>query len=63
MLANKILSDVNTYEKLDYDKTDEIINEINSELTNLYENGSLNKTLYEKLTITEEEGFKCGKLN
>jgi hypothetical protein len=52
MLANKILSDVNTYEKLDYDKTDEIINEINSELTNLYENGSLNKTLYEKLTIT-----------
>jgi len=62
MLANKILSDVNTYEKLDYDKTDEIINEINSELTNLYENGSLNKTLYEKLTITKEEGFKCGKL-
>ena len=62
MLANKILSDVNTYEKLDYDKTDEIINEINSELTNLYENGSLNKTLYDKLTITEEEGFKCGKL-
>ena len=61
-LATQILNDVNTYEKLEYDKTNEIIKEINSELTNLYENGNLNKTLFEKLIITKEESFKCDKL-
>lgn len=62
ILANKILNDLNTYQKLEYDKSNEIINEINLELTKLYENGNLNKTLYDKLFITDEEGFKSGKL-
>jgi len=44
-LANQILNDINTYDKLEYDKTNEIIKEINSELTNLYESGNINKTL------------------
>ena len=61
-LANQILNDINTYDKLEYDKTNEIIKEINSELTNLYESGNINKTLFEKLIITVEESFKCGKL-
>lgn len=62
LLAEKVLSDHQTYKKLDSDETNNIINKINQELVTLHERNHITKSLLNKLYLSSDCGIKCGKL-
>ena len=61
-LAMKILEDSTSYNKLNTNITENIINNINNEIINLFNNGHIDKQWYNKILIKDIEGTKCGNL-
>ena len=62
LLTEQLLDNNQTYEKLNNDQTDLIIEKINNELECLYVNGNINLEIKNKLKITATDKCKSGSL-
>jgi hypothetical protein len=61
ILANDHLNNASTYRKLDSDRTSDIVDSINTRLTDLENNGHISKQLFNFLRIRDKNNIKPGK--